>query len=328
MLTAYPDQTRLVAQACAELGLAFSDLDDGGGYLFSVGRGEHELIAGAGAVTPYPLNRAGPVQIARDKAHANRILARAGLPVIDSRLCFTTDLRINLRRPGREVADAIDWITAAPGPVFCKPNAGAGGDFAEIIEGRDAFIDYVARVSRHHEAILIQPVIGGEEHRVFCLDGRAAFTTLKAEAVLQGDGVRDLAALLAAHNRSLVGGGVSSLPASMLASPTRVPAAGETVTIGGRRNLAAGGSAQISTSAPEPLARLALQACAAIGLRVGGVDIFDRSAARDLSDLVIIEANGNPAMTSLILAGREELAVALWREILTTHFTELSESRP
>jgi cyanophycin synthetase len=325
MSSAYPDQTRHVARACAALGLEFADLD-GGGHLFSVRKGAFEFIGGGGTITPYPLNRVTAVQVARDKAHANTVLARAGLPVIESRLVFVHDRRIGLRTPGREVADAVLALEAMAGAMFCKPNAGSGGDFAEIVADAPAFLAYVERVKVHHEAVLIQPVVEGDEHRVFCLDGRAVFATRKAEAALVGDGTSELSALLASANAELTGVGVSSTPLEALSDPGRVPACGERVRIPGRRNLASGGSAEVTTQVPRALADIAVQACAALGLRIGGVDVFDRSPARDLSDLVIIEVNGNPGMTSLVQAGREDLAEAIWRDILQTHFDDVEHA--
>jgi glutathione synthase/RimK-type ligase-like ATP-grasp enzyme len=312
MISAYPPQTRLVEQAATELGLAFEDLDGGGGYLFAVSDGARRYVGGGGAVTPYPLNGAAAVQVARDKAHAAAVLANAGLPVIEGRLFFTTDRRIRLRAPGREVADALGWIETANGPVFCKPNTGSGGDFAEIVEGPAAFRDYVERVAPHHEAVLMQPVIAGDEYRVFVLDGEAVFATAKAELTLTGDGVAPLSALLERHNTALAGTGVSATPAGVLINPAAVPAPGERVIVGGRRNLAAGGGAQILEPVPATLADLSIQACAQIGLRIGGVDLFDTPAG-----LLIIEVNGNPALTSLAEAGREDLALSIWRRVLS-----------
>lgn len=324
---AYPEQTRLIVRACATLGLAFTDLDGGGGYLFRISNGAHAFVAGAGTVSPYPLNRATPYLIARDKAHANAVLAAARIPVIESRLFFVDTRRIGLRAPGREVADALAYLEAAGRPMFVKPNTGSGGDFAEIVAGPQAFADYLARLDPRHEAVLIQPVIAAREHRVFCLDGRAVFATCKADFALTGDGARPLSALLAEANLGLSGLGVSPTPERLLVEQgldlSCVPAAGERVAIAGRRNLAAGGAADILTEPPAALADLALRASAALGLRIAGVDIFDRSAAGDFSDLVVVEVNGNPALSSLVQAGREDLAVAIWREVLTTFFAEL-----
>lgn len=320
--TTFPEQTRHVAQACAALGLAFSDLDEGGGYLWAVSDGTHELVGGAGAICAYPLNAAAAVQIARDKAHANRAMARAGVATIPSRLFFITPDRVALRGPGREIADAVAYLASVPGPVFCKPNSGSGGDFAETVTGEAAFMDYVARAARRHEAILIQPLIAGEEYRIFCLDGEAVFRTRKAELVLVGDGVRSLAALLDVENDKLAGMGVSPAPAGVLDAPERVPAPGERVTVAGRRNLAIGGAALVSAEVPAALADVARQAASAVGLRVAGVDVFDVSAGGDMSDLVVIEVNGNPGLTSLAIAKREDLAGDIWRRVLNSYFTE------
>lgn len=317
LMSAYPDQTGLIREACERLGLDFEDLDEGNGYLFSVRDGPRQFIGGGGAVTPYPLNGAAAVQVARDKAHAAKVLARAGLPVIPGRLCFASARRIRLRTPGRELADAMAWIAAERRPVFCKPNGGSGGDFAEVVADAEAFADYARRVAPHHEAILIQPVIEGTEHRVFVLEGVPVYATAKTPVALEGDGVSDLVALLETANAALAGRGVSPLPVSILSDPAHVPARGERVELGGRRNLAAGGAAMVIQPVPVRLAGLAVEACKALGLRIGGVDIFDRSAARDHSNLVIIEVNGNPAVTSLLQAGRRDLALSLWRDILT-----------
>jgi len=51
---------------------------------------------------------------------------------------------------------------------------------------------------------------------------------------------------------------------------------------------------------------------AAIGLRVGAVDLFDSSPTGDFSDLVVIEVNGNPGLRTLELAGRDDLIRAIW----------------
>lgn len=316
----YPDQTRRVAQACAALGLEFTELDGGSGYLFSVANDKTGFIGGAGAICAYPLNSAAAVQIARDKAHANTALAHAGVAVIPSRLYFTTDHRIALRGPGREVADAVAWIRRQPGPVFCKPNTGSEGDFAEIIDGVAAFLDYIGRISPRHEAILVQPLIAGDEYRVFYLDGEAVFATRKADAVLRGDGVSTLSDLIAVRNATLTGSGVSPTPTPTRAD--RVLAVGEIIALPGRRNLAAGGEAVVTTDVPSELAGIALAASRAIGLRVSGIDVFDVSPARDLSDLVVIEINGNPALTSLAQAGREDLAGEIWRRVLSAWFAE------
>lgn len=83
---------------------------------------------------------------------------------------------------------------------------------------------------------------------------------------------------------------------------------------GGAANRARGGvSADLCDGASAPLAKLALAAADALGLQLAGVDIFDRSAARDGSDLMVIEVNSNPMIATLEDHGRWDLIEAIWR---------------
>ncbi|MCR6643539.1 MAG: hypothetical protein NVV62_02885 [Terricaulis sp.] len=56
-----------------------------------------------------------------------------------------------------------------------------------------------------------------------------------------------------------------------------------------------------------------MEACAALGLRLAGVDVFDLSPARDCSDLAIIEVNSNPMIQTIEDHGRWDLIGAIWR---------------
>lgn len=331
-MSAYPAQTRYIARACAKLGLRFTDLDKGGGYLFAISDGAHEIVGGAGGICAFPLNAAPAFGISKDKYHTNTVLARAGVPVIPSALFFLSDEYKKLRTPGREIENAVAQFARMEKPVFCKPNQGARGNFAEVVTDEAAFHDYLERVRTRFDTLLLQPVIHGDEHRIFCLDDRAIFATRKADFSLEGDGRASIAELIRAHNAELKGTGVSAIDetaalASVAArhrlSSDYIPKQGERIVLPGRRNLSAGSDvAGFTTDVPKPLAALALKAMAAIGLRVAGVDIFDVSPARDLSQLVVIEVNGNPGMQSLEAIGRDDLIDQIWSMILRRTFAE------
>jgi len=331
-MTAYPAQTRYIARACAKLGYRFTDLDDGGGYLFAISDGKHEIVSGAGPICSFPLNSAGAFGIAKDKFHTNAVLRHARLPVIDSALFFLSDEYKKMRAPGREIENAIAHFARMKKPVFAKPNQAARGNFAEVIADEATFQNYLARVATRFDTILLQPVIDGTEHRVFCIDDKAIFTTKKADFALVGDGRATLAELIRAHNAELKGTGVSGIDetAALAALVTHqradghVPAKGERIVLPGRRNLSAGSDvADFTTAVPPALADVALRAAEAIGLRVAGVDVFDVSPARDLSDLVVIEVNGNPGMQSLEAIGRGDLIDDIWTTILQRAFADM-----
>ncbi|NDD65936.1 MAG: hypothetical protein EBZ36_18460 [Acidobacteria bacterium] len=207
-------------------------------------------------------------------------------------------------------------------PVFCKPNLGAKGNFAEIVSSADGLSDYTTRLSKEFEAFLIEPVLVGSEHRVFLQDGDVVFHSCKSQPALTGDGTSSLIALLEKLNVELSRQGVSAYPTSTLSLTGRpadwIPAFGERISLPGRRNLSASGSVeQVSETGPPALVEIARKAARTIGLRIAAVDLFDISPSGDLSGIVIIEVNGNPGLKTLEMAGRMDLVTRVWTRMLT-----------
>ncbi|MDP3495535.1 MAG: hypothetical protein Q8R82_20705, partial [Hyphomonadaceae bacterium] len=168
------------------------------------------------------------------------------------------------------------------------------------------------------EAVLVEPLLAGTEHRVFVQDGRAVFHSTKSEPALVGDGRSALGDLLEELNLRIAADGVSALPLSVLGEDAaRVLQPGERVILKGRRNLSAAGDVElVSEDLPAALARLAIAATEALGLRIGAVDMFDLSPAGDLSALTVIEVNGNPGLRTLENAGRSDLIRSIWTSML------------
>ncbi len=316
-----PDPARYAKHAAAAIGASYEDLDEGRGYLYRVTRNGRSVLGGGGGVCAYPVNSAAAFTIARDKSHTKSILRAANLPCIAGGLFFSHQRRVSMRGPGREVADAIAMAAEFGFPVFCKPNQGGRGNFAEIVTSADDLQDYARRVAIEFESFLVEPVVVGNEHRVLVQDGRPLAHIVKSPPVLHGDGQRSWQELLDAANAGLEGTGVSpgapTLISATGADPHAVPDRGAFLALAGRRNLHAAGDAEaVSHEAPEALAQLACAAVAALGLRVGAVDMFDVSAQADLSDLVVIEVNGNPGLLSLECAGRHDIIEGLWTSML------------
>lgn len=180
-----PDSTRYARDAAEAIGARFEDLDRGEGYLYRISRGNSFVLGGGGNVCAYPLNSATAYTISRDKAHTKAVLAGIGIPVIPGDVFFAHTPRIALRAPGRELADAHSFATKLGYPVFCKPNHGSRGTFAEIVSSPTALDDYAKRVAFEFESFLIEPVLEGDEHRIFVQDGRAIFRVITAP--LQGE---------------------------------------------------------------------------------------------------------------------------------------------
>jgi glutathione synthase/RimK-type ligase-like ATP-grasp enzyme len=316
-----PDPARYAMDAAAAIGADYTDLDDGG-YLFRVSKSGRSVVAGAGGISSFPVNSATAFTLSRDKAHTKSVLRSVGLPVIDGGLFFAHTLRAGLRGPGREVDDARAFAARLGYPVFAKPNHGSRGNFAEIISDDAALQDYAKRVAAEFESFLVEPVMRGAEHRVLVHDGAVVFHATKQAPALIGDGRSSAAQLLDRMNAGLEGAGVSPWPASVLTIAGRdaasIPEEGERTLLPGRRNLSATGEIEsLRDTAPPALARLASKAVAALGLRIGAVDLFDLSPKGDLSQLIIIEVNGNPGLKTLELAGRSDLIRKIWVSMLT-----------
>src|SRR6185295_1391476 len=188
---------RYAAHAAASLGYAFRSLDGGDGYLFEVRFGTQRALFAAGQGSPYALNDANAASLARDKSFCAEALGAAGLPALPGRLFFVTKRWAEMRSPGREPEDGRAFAASADYPIFCKPISASNGLHAEIIDDAAGFDDYMGRVAREHFAILAQPYVRGEEHRVFVLRGRALFSYRKHQPTLIGDGVSAVRDLIA-----------------------------------------------------------------------------------------------------------------------------------
>ncbi|MBL8530313.1 MAG: hypothetical protein JNK94_01140 [Hyphomonadaceae bacterium] len=306
---------RYAAHTARACGFSFRSLDRADGYLFEVRDGARRGLFAGGAGTPYALNDARAAAIARDKAFCAQALAAAGVPVLPGRMFFATERWAEMRAPGREPEDALAFAAGAEYPLFCKPLAASNGRFAEVICDAAAFADYLARVGREHFAFLAQPFVRGVEYRVFMLDGVALFSYRKRLPQLVGDGRSTVAELAARLPRDGDGAPLRARgrDGALAASGAR-PALGEVLVLEGPANRAAGGeSADLRDGAPSALEALGAAAAAALPLRLAAVDVFDLSAAGDLSQLSVIEVNSNPMIATLEDHGRWDLIEAVWR---------------
>jgi cyanophycin synthetase len=303
---------RYAAHAAAACGYAFRSLDGADGYLFEVRDGRRRALFAAGQGSPYALNDANAASLARDKSFCAEALRAANMPVLPGRLFFVTKRWSDMRSPGREPEDARAFAANAEYPIFCKPISASNGLHAEVITDAEGFADYMQRVAREHFAILAQPYVRGVEHRVFVLEGRALFSYRKQQPSVVGDGKSSVlrliekTGLLARIRARDERGAVLPLDA--------IPERGAVLVLEGPANRSAGGvSSDLTDGATAALAKLAIEAAAALGLRLAGVDVFDVSPGRDLSQLTIIEVNSNPMIATLEDHNRWDLIEAIWR---------------
>jgi hypothetical protein len=253
----YPDQSVYAEYACSEFGLAFHDIDDGSGLVFSVASAASSIHFGAGRCSWYPQNNATASSLATDKYFSNRILESAGVPTLGGEYFFLHQRHRGLRAAGHEREAALEYFGKLGAVAFTKPLLGSRGDFAQAVHSEAALLRYLDEVSRYYDAVLIQPLVSGIEYRVFLLDDEVLYTARKYPPSILGDGVRTIRDLLAAHDASLQSRGLS--PVSMTADHDRsldaVLSKCERWDIPGRMNLSAGERCFSKLPIPMPCSR-------------------------------------------------------------------------
>jgi hypothetical protein len=308
----YPDQSVYAAFACAEFGLVFHDLDGGSGLLFRVTSHEKSLHFGAGRCAWYPQNNATAATLASDKYFTGKILEAAGISTIGGEYFFLHDRHRAHRPTGHERDDACAYFLALGASAFVKPLTGSRGDFAQAIHGEAALARYLDDVAKYYDAILIQPIVVGIEHRIFLLDSDALFCARKHPPFVLGDGVRTLRELLSFHNDALRARGLSPVsPGDDDPSLGTALAKGEQRDIPGRMNLSAGGTMVLEAPPSAKAVALARAATRALGLRVAAVDLFV-SIGGDPDAMTVIEVNSNPSIRLLEQSNRGDLILKIW----------------
>src|SRR5205814_1819533 len=170
---------------------------------------EKSLHFGAGRCAWYPQNNATAATLASDKYFTSKILEAAGVPVIGGEYFFLHDRHRAHRPTGHERDDACAYFRSLRASAFVKPLTGSRGDFAQAIHGEAALARYLDDVARYYDSVLIQPIVGGIEYRIFLLDDDALFCARKHPPFVLGDGVRNLRELLSVHNDALRARGLS-----------------------------------------------------------------------------------------------------------------------
>jgi D-alanine-D-alanine ligase-like ATP-grasp enzyme len=305
----YPDQAIHAEFAARRLRLAFSALDETG-LLFSVSSQDRCIWFGGGRCSYVPQNNATAATLAADKSFTARILSETGIANLGGDYVFLSGRYRAHRPPGHEREDAVAMLRALGGRGFVKPLSGSRGDLAQPIHSEEALAHYLDHAASVCDAILIQPIVSGDEFRILVIDDDVLYSARKQPPVITGDGVTPLADLIARHRETLLAHGIASVShdAPDLA---RVPAAGETIALPGRSNRSAGGT-MVFEEPPAAAKALAIAAVRALGLRVGGVDLFCDVDGRS-GDHRIIEINANPSVRFLEDSGRDDLILALWR---------------
>jgi glutathione synthase/RimK-type ligase-like ATP-grasp enzyme len=320
-----PLNLRCAGEAARRLGYDFEDLDPFSHVLARVSSNGRSAFVGAGRLAAFPINDATAASIATDKTHSYELLARAGVRVPRSQIVFTGSKFADLRPAGREAADAKRFAAAIGYPVFLKPNDGSRGNFAQSVSDEAELDAHLEQIAPLHPSAVVQEYLRGEERRLFHIDGEPIFAYSKTKPVLRGDGISTVEALLQAVDEANWRKGLSpanrrdpvllqSLGEHGLRFDTVAPE-GLEIAFSEKANVSGGGGAvdlrEEFTGEERELCRKAL---GATGLRLCAIDLI---VPDDGGEPVVLELNANPALSALEAAGRTDLLLRIWTEVLT-----------
>jgi glutathione synthase/RimK-type ligase-like ATP-grasp enzyme len=324
-----PRPLAILKEACAQSGVAFEVMDDFTGFVARISKDGRSHLVGAAGVGVFPLNRAAPYAIARDKSYTHDVLTKSGFRVPAGAHFFLKPREGFDRPPGRERSDAIRFAEkfsdAWQRPLVIKPNAGKGAKLVSFVLSRESLVAALAAIEPVDYIALVQEFIDEPEFRLFLVDGRIAFAYEKARPSVEGDGVHTIAMLLQEAARTSDPSAVQSdylmaeLRARRLTSDS-VLAKGERLTIDFIANISAGGRFNGFVHATPALERWAARLARTVSLRVTGLDVFSRSRLANPEDFIVTDVNGSPNLGTLYDLGHRELVLDVWREILAKTF--------
>lgn len=315
-----PDHAIHAEFACARFGLDFTSLDSDTGLLFKVASTTASHCFGGGRCSTFPQNDAAAATLANDKYFTQRILESAGISTLSGQYFFLHERHRAHRPPGHERTDAMTYFAHLDHRAFAKPLHGSRGDFARPLIGPDVLTGYMDEVAQYYDSILLQPIVRGDEYRIFLLDGDEVFTVRKFPPALTGDGKHSLRELLAAHDRDLQAHGLSPTGVKFddALDADRILPAGQRQDLPGRMNRSAGGAMAFALPQyHDATVTLARRAAQALSLRAAAVDLFTNIDG-DPTAMTVIEINANPSIRFLEDSGRDDLILTIWRHTLSS----------
>jgi len=329
-----PKSLSILEEACVREGVAFAVVDTFSGFVVRLTKGGKSVLAGAAGIGVYPLNRAAPFAVARDKAFTHYVLSGAGFAVPQGEHFFLNPPDRYVRPPGRERSDALAYAArlsrAYELPLVVKPNSGKGARLVTFVQNEPELIVALEEIAQIDDLALIQAFVDAPEFRLFLIDGEIAFAYRKVRSEIVGDGestVRDLCARLASERPEPF----ASLPtSSYLRSQLKAHGLTWDTVLGRNVRLAVDFVSNISASGrfdgfltpSDALRAWASRLATTVSLRVTGVDIFSPSRFSETDDIIVTDVNGSPNLGSLYDLGHKDLVFDVWSSILKKTFDD------
>lgn len=270
-------------------------------------------------------------ELAANKQAAKEMLASIGIPVPSGEVVRTIS-------EADRAAAKLGW------PVVVKPLDGnqGRGVTTGVADGA-ALHDAFERAQAIAPRVIVERQLSGADHRILVVGKDVVAVAERVAAHVTGDGRTSIAALIEAVNddprrgvgheavltRIRVDAALEAFLAETNHTLASVPAAGETVMLRGAANLSTGGSAIDRTDAIHPdNAAIAIDAAAALGLDVAGIDMIvpDIAGSVRATGGGIVEVNAAPGLR-MHLAPSEGTARDVARPIIASLFPKGRKSR-
>lgn len=298
--------------AASRRGVTTEDLGDG---FLALTRDGRRVVVWNNQV---PLDDPVALRAAAHKPLAARLLGDAGLPLPPYRVYAIDD-------PG----PARRFLTQAGGPCVVKPASGTGAGMGVTcgVRSEDDLARASVRAARWGRALVVELQAEGEEYRTLVLDGQVLGTVRRRSPRVVGDGRATVLELVARENdRRVAARGRAGLWRLVLDldavlalrcqgfTPRSTPDLGVEVEIGVTANENGPGDNE-TVDLPETLRPVALNAAAALGLRLAAVELRGVEGA-------IVEVNGTPGLHYHAQVADPSTAVDVVSPILETLLAE------
>lgn len=242
------------------------------------------------------------VERSRDRAAVQRRLREVGLPVPEYLELVPSDVR-----------RALAFLARTDAPCVVKPGAGTGAGYGITcgVRGGGDLARAALEAFRYAPRLLLERQAPGAMYRILVLDGEVIATVRRDPPHVTGDGSSTIGRLVAEENRRRLDAGgyaglsplrldldcLFTLKAAGLGVRT-VPGAGERVAIKTSSSDSGPPDNEPQEAVGAELAREAVAAARAAGLRLAGVDVVTPDPTRGLRTAggALVEVNATPGL--------------------------------
>lgn len=248
------------------------------------------------------LNPSGAALVARDKELTKFFARKQGLPVVTGRTFFSDRLCAAIGSK-RNATAARRYATRIGYPIIVKPNSGYAGAGISRVSRPEDFSGGIARAFATDDVVLVEEYITGlRDFRLLVLDQEVLLAYERRPFAIVGDGSSTVRELVSRFNRQAEGKATGSpdperierVLAERRLAWSDVPRVGRKIRLSDVANLSQGGTADEVTSIHPVVAKLAVDAAQAIGLRFCGVDMLAQNIQTARGRRYLLEVNSSP----------------------------------